>query len=203
MNYPGFSTRPPLPVVPYQSSAIHIVVVGTGGTGSWLTMHLARLIWDFNRTWEQVHDEKPRKASLLLVDPDYVEEGNIRARQNFCPAEIGYPKAQLLANRAALAFGLTESEISAHVGPFSPSLLSHRWDALTIIVGCVDNAKARQEIAQCLVHSNVYRARPEEHAPLIWWVDSGNALHSGQVLCGNVGTVDGLHGALVGPLCLS
>jgi hypothetical protein len=201
-NYPGFAARPPLPVVPYQSSTVHIVVVGIGGTGSWLAMHLARLVWDFNRTWEQVRDEKPRRASLTLVDHDSVEEGNIRARQNFCPAEIGYPKAQLLANRAAFAFGLTESEISAYVGPFSSSLLSQRWDSLTIIVGCVDNAKARQEIALCLVHSNVYRARQEEHAPLIWWIDSGNSRHAGQVLCGNVTRVTELRGALTGPLCL-
>src|SRR5437660_10285254 len=113
------SSLPPQVVVPYQSERIQIVVVGAGGTGSWLIPHLARLIWDFNRTWEQIHEEKPRRASLLIVDHDKVEDGNIRARQNFCPAEIGYPKAQLLAHRFAIAFGLDEHEIDAHVGMFS------------------------------------------------------------------------------------
>ncbi|GHP00676.1 hypothetical protein KSF_107230 [Reticulibacter mediterranei] len=199
MNYPGFATQPPRPVVAYQSKSMQIVVVGAGGTGSWLVGHLARLVWDFNRTWEHVHGEEPRRASLLIVDHDYVEESNIRARQNFCPAEIGYPKAQLLANRFAFAFGLNEDEIAAHVGPFSPSLLSRRWNELTILVGCVDSALGRQEMANCLMSpAGTRRERP----PLLWWIDGGNALHSGQVLCGNTATVDELCGALAGPLCL-
>ncbi len=203
MNYPGCATQPPRPVFTYQSSTVQIVVVGAGGTGSWLVGHLARLVWDFNRTWEQVHDEKPRRASLLIVDHDDVEMGNIRARQNFCPAEIGHPKAQLLANRLAFAFGLDENEISAHVGPFTPSLLSQRWHGLTILVGCVDNAQARQEMAHCLTNTNTrYGVRQEERPPLTWWVDSGNSLHAGQVLCGNVATVDELRGVLCDPLCL-
>ena len=202
MKYPGFATQPPRPVLAYQSKTVQLVVVGAGGTGSWLVGHLARLVWDFNRTWEQVHDEEPRRASLLIVDHDYVEEGNIRARQNFCPAEIGYPKAQLLTNRLAFAFGLSEREISAHVGMFTSSLLSRRWNELTILVGCVDNAKARQEMAACLTKANAYGTREDERPPLTWWVDSGNSLHAGQVLCGNVATADELRGALMGPLCL-
>ncbi|GCE32007.1 hypothetical protein KDA_74910 [Dictyobacter alpinus] len=202
MNYPGLATQSPRPVLTYQAKTVQIVVVGAGGTGSWLVGHLARLVWDFNRTWAQVHGEEPRHASLLIVDHDAVEEGNIRARQNFCPAEIGYPKAQLLVNRLAFAFGLSEHEISAHVGQFSSSLLARRWNELTILIGCVDNAKARQEMADCLAKQNPYGTRENEYPSLLWWIDSGNSLHAGQVLCGNVATADELCGALAGPLCL-
>lgn len=200
MKHPGYTSQPPRPVLAYQSRRIHIVVVGAGGTGSWLIGHLARLVWTFNRTWELVHDEEPRQASLLIVDPDDVEEGNIRARQNFCPAERGYPKAQLLALRFASAFGMDGRELSAHVGPFTASLLPH--GSLTILVGCVDNAKARQEMAACLVRRPYYDGPADGRPPLTWWIDSGNALHTGQVLCGNVATVDELRGALLEPLCL-
>jgi PRTRC genetic system ThiF family protein len=205
MNYPGLASQPPRSVLAYQSPTVQIVVVGAGGTGSWLVGHLARLVWDFNRKWALVHNEQPRRASLLIVDYDHVEESNIRARQNFCPAEVGYPKAQLLANRLAFAFGLSEQEISAHVGPFTSALLSRgrRWNELKIIVGCVDNAKARQTIAKCLATSSYgYEANHDSHLPLIWWIDSGNALHAGQVLCGNVATVDALRGVLHDPMCL-
>jgi PRTRC genetic system ThiF family protein len=200
MNTPfPISSSLPQMVVPYQSEYIQLIVVGAGGTGSWLIPHLARLVWDFNRTWEQIHDEKPRRASLLIVDHDTVEDGNIRARQNFCPAEIGYPKAQVLANRLAFAFGLDGKEISASVGQFSHSHVGQRWGALTIICGCVDNAGARAEIARCLDRES---GRNEKHAPLTWWVDAGNALNSGQVLCGNAATAAQLQGALAGPFCL-
>lgn len=200
MNNPfQVSSSLPLRVVPYQSEYIQLIVVGAGGTGSWLIPHLARLVWDFNRTWEQIHDEKPRRASLLIVDHDTVEDGNIRARQNFCPAEIGYPKAQVLANRLAFAFGLDGKEISARVGQFSPSQIGQRFGALTIICGCVDNAAARAEIARCLDREN---GRNEKHPPLTWWVDAGNALNSGQVLCGNAATAEQLQGTLAGPFCL-
>lgn len=195
-----FDGSTPHEALAYQAESIQIVIVGVGGTGSWLAVFLARLVWDFNRTWELVHDEKPRRASLLLVDHDTVEEGNIRARQNFCPAEIGYPKAQLLVTRLSLAFGMGDKELSAHVGPFSSSLLTRNWNELTIIAGCVDNAQARQDIAKCLVTTN--RTQQEEQPARTWWVDSGNALHSGQVLCGNVADPERLRGVLSSSLCL-
>jgi len=194
-----FDGSPPHQALAYQAESIQIVIVGVGGTGSWLAVFLARLVWDFNRTWELVHDEKPRRASLLLVDPDTVEEGNIRARQNFCLAEIGHPKASLLATRLGFAFGMDDRELSAHVGPFSSSLLARNWNELSIIVGCVDNAKARQDIAKCLVTN---RVQQEEQPARTWWVDSGNSLQSGQVLCGNVAEPERLHGVLSSSLCL-
>ena len=194
-------SQPPRPVVPYQTSKLRLLVVGAGGTGSWVCQHLARLVWDFNRSWALVQDEKPRHASLTIVDFDYVEAGNIKARQNFCPAELGLPKAKVLAHRYGLAFGMADDEIAAVVAPFSPDLVQNRFDELTILVGCVDTAKARSEIAACVRNKNSY-APTQERVPMVWWVDSGNGLHSGQVVMGNTTRLDVLQGALRDPACL-
>jgi len=50
-----------------------------------------------------------------------------------------------------------------------------------IIIGCVDTAEARRSIADSLI-SNWNN----------WWLDAGNGHHSGQVLLGNTGKLDGL-----------
>ena len=42
---------------------------------------------------------------MTVIDPDVVESGNI-PRSNFCGAEIGRFKAQTLAERISLAWGL-------------------------------------------------------------------------------------------------
>lgn len=196
----SFPTRLPLPVVAYQARSIQIILIGAGGTGSWVCQHLARLVWDFNRSQALVHDEQPRRARLLVVDHDVVEQGNIKARQNFCPAEIGLPKSQLLATRYGLAFGMGPDEISAQIKPFTHSMIESRFDQLTILVGCVDNAAARQEIARCLKEYNSY-APGRERVPLVWWVDSGNGLHTGQVLIGNTARLAEMQGALQEPIC--
>jgi len=195
----------PLVVVPYQAQRVRIVVVGAGGTGSWVVQHLARLVWDFNRSWAQVHDEEPRRAQLVIVDHDVVEEGNVRARQNFCLAEVGYPKAKVLALRYAQAFGLAEEDISAVCQPMASAGIAPRWGDLTILVGCVDNDAARRDIARMLDYPGLpyeFSRVPEAERPRpTWWIDSGNALHSGQALCGNVGSIEDLQGALAGPFC--
>jgi hypothetical protein len=51
-----------------------------------------------------------------------------------------------------------------------------RSDPLWIVVGCVDNPAARQQLARTLQHN-----KPNE-APDVWWLDCGNHLEAGQVL---------------------
>jgi len=50
-----------------------------------------------------------------------------------------------------------------------------------IIIGCVDTPEARRSIADSM-SSNWNN----------WWLDAGNGHHSGQVLLGNTGKLDGL-----------
>ncbi|MCP4517833.1 MAG: hypothetical protein GY824_21725, partial [Delftia sp.] len=77
---------------------VNLVLVGCGGTGSFLALHLARLAW-------HAREQHGIEVALTFIDPDRVEARNV-GRQNFVPAEIGACKAQSLASRYGLAFGL-------------------------------------------------------------------------------------------------
>lgn len=148
---------------------ISVILVGCGGTGSFAALHLARLAFAMK--------EKGQRLRLGFIDPDRVEPKNI-GRQNFCPAEIGQPKAVALARRYGMAFGL---DIPAIVGRFRPAMLPYWIDKisnLTVIVGAVDNYAARQAIAEVAISRS--------H----WWLDAGNSEYHGQVLIGNARRVE-------------
>ena len=155
-----------MPVVPKPYSHLHLWIVGCGGTGSFLVQLVYRIARELIRSGKSVE--------LTLVDPDLVEARNI-TRQCFCEAEIGLNKAQVLAARYSLAWGLP---IQAVPEPFKG-----RWvarTALTVLLGCVDNGAARRELANALDLANHYPDTPNA-----WWIDGGNHHHSGQVLVGS------------------
>jgi PRTRC genetic system ThiF family protein len=146
-----------------------IVLVGCGGTGSFLALHLARLAWHAQAAGLEV--------ALTFVDPDSVEEKNI-GRQNFCPAEVGEHKAITLARRYSLAFGLP---IRSLVGRLEDVRITDplAHDAVRIYCGCVDNATGRRAIAAEL--SNRWASSWRR----TWWLDGGNHRDGGQVHLGN------------------
>lgn len=147
----------------------YVYLVGCGGTGSFLALHLARLAYHAKqRHGLAVH--------LVFADPDVVEEGNL-GRQNFCPAEVGEPKAWRLMARYNQAFGLC---IEARVGRFEEGMLAWmRYGSLEaglhLIAGAVDNAGARRDVMEMVSLGD----------GRVWWLDGGNHAHSGQVLLGN------------------
>ena len=148
-----------------------IVLVGCGGTGSFLAEAISRLLIG-------------RAASLYLVDMDRVEEHNV-ARQAFDPDDVGRFKAQVLAERLARRFRFT---IGYAVQPYDAGLRTRIFRAqpsrLNLLVGCVDNSEARRTLA----------ASPEGRSD-VWWLDAGNGRNSGQVLLGNANHADHLRGA--------
>lgn len=153
-----------LPVV--KDITIHLI--GCGGTGSWLAPHLARI----TKLLQEVHHLSVR---LVFWDHDIVEEKNI-FRQNFCEAEIGTNKAEALARRFGLAWGI---EIIAMTIPFSRDTiyrnnLAARYgdSSMPLFITCVDNNRARQEVARTC--SEIYA----------WWLDCGNLKTAGQVSIG-------------------
>jgi len=77
-----------------------IVLVGVGGTGSWLATALARIAYHARQKGEVI--------KLFLVDPDIVTE-NIIGRQSYALCQVGESKAGSLAWRlnAALGLGIT------------------------------------------------------------------------------------------------
>lgn len=161
-------------VMPKEHTKLRIVQVGAGGTGSFTALAIARLMYELK--------ESGKEAELLIVDPDRVESGNI-PRSNFCAAEIGSFKAQSLAKRIALAWGLECHyvnelfEADVHLKQSSGD-----YRALTVIVGCVDNYHARREMHRAVEQLQGYQSND---APNIWWIDAGNGKFSGQVLIGS------------------
>ncbi|QQS33566.1 MAG: ThiF family adenylyltransferase [Acidobacteriota bacterium] len=160
-------------VMPVEYNTLRFVVVGAGGTGSFVVPALARLIFELK-------EQQNKSAEMLIVDPDVVENGNI-PRSNFCFAEVGRYKAQTLAERVSMAWGI---ETSFSCEKFDPDkhLKSSNSDYrnLTIIVGCVDNYLARREMHRALDEFRSYG-----DASRAWWIDGGNGKTSGQVLLGS------------------
>ncbi len=105
-----------------------LLLIGTGGTGSYLAPGLAKLVAGYRL-----------KLEVLLVDPDVVEEKNC-ARQNFHSWEIGQAKAEAIAFRLnqqyGVDFGFVQGKGEDHFG--------HYLDRSRLIVSCVDTIAARK-----------------------------------------------------------
>ncbi len=161
-------------VLPKQHKHLKIIIIGAGGTGSFTAQAIARLVFELKMQGKSVE--------MVIVDPDRVESGNI-PRSNFCAAEIGRFKAQTLAERIALAWGI---QVSCSNEPFDAQKhlkqTSSSYQQLTILVGCVDNHHARSAIHRALEESEGYRS---SDAASTWWVDGGNGKSSGQVIIGS------------------
>lgn len=162
-------------VLPREYRSLRFIVVGAGGTGSFVVPAIARLMFELK-------EQQNKPVEMLIVDPDLVESGNI-PRSNFCAAEVGRFKAQTLAERITLAWGLecqyanelfdAERHLWVSSGGFRP---------MTVIVGCVDNHLARRDIHLAIDKYSGYRS---SEAPELWWIDGGNSRSSGQVLIGS------------------
>lgn len=158
-----------------ETRPIEFVLVGCGGTGSWLAPGVVRMAWEMSRMG--------RKVSVVFYDHDFVEEKNI-PRQNFCFAELGMNKAEALALRLSAAWGV---EIDVR-GKFDSTNYKQTYSyygdnsPLILFIGAVDNAAARTSLAQAL-ENNAVNGRGEE-APRLWWIDCGNSKAHGQVLIG-------------------
>lgn len=161
-------------VLPREFTKLKIYLIGAGGTGSFAAMNLARVAFELRRIGKTVE--------MTVIDSDVVESDNI-PRSNFCAAEIGRFKAQTLATRISLAWGL-EVAHSNETFSYEKHIKPNRngYKELTVLVGCVDNHLARREIHCSLEEANKYNSH---NAPECWWIDGGNGKSSGQVLIGS------------------
>ncbi len=148
---------------------VSVTQVGCGGTGSHLASGLVAI--------QQALDAKGIGMGLLLVDPDLVEPKNV-GRQLFAAADVGRPKAQVLAERLNAAYG---TKVGAGVWaldqdhPLETNFDHYAVERLRLVVGAVDNPAARALIAKAVAGA---------HGRL-WWCDAGNHHRSGQVALGN------------------
>lgn len=162
-----------------EDSPIIIYLVGCGGTGSFMARDIGRLL--------RTLTDRGQKARAVFIDHDRVELKNI-GRQLFCDAELNTNKAESLAFRYGAAWGI---EITSIPQRFHDSIVAYSNEryALHVIVGCVDNAAARKEIAHTL------RWNKPNATPSVWWLDCGNHEDAGQVLLGTATTRRQLAGA--------
>lgn len=168
------------PIFTVQHRRILLILAGTGGTGSFLARHVVRIAWHLKTLYE-------KDVEVVFIDPDVVERKNV-LRQDFCEAEIGLAKAQTLALRYTAAFGIEILPLVERFQAERIDTLRSPWNTLTVIVGAVDNAQARKDIAASLSHD-------ERETPPTWWIDcgnSGNGRDAGQVLIGNCTTREAL-----------
>ena len=158
-----------VPVRLAHPEGLHLVLVGCGGTGSWLAPAVVRLA----RAWQE---DLGWSVAVTFVDPDVVEARNT-FRQNFCAAEVGLPKAETLAVRYSAAWGVP---ITVQPTPFKSDLLrAPSFNTTHILLGCVDNGAARQSLQDALDGLSYH------HTPRAWWIDAGNTRAGGQVLVGS------------------
>ena len=153
---PSFFLEPREPVT--------VTLVGAGGTGSQVLSYLARLnlsllAMGHPGIYVNVYDDKT------------VTEANV-ARQLFFPGEIGTNKAVTLVQRINRLFGFRWLGI--------PEKFGNRPNQNTdnIIIGCVDDMKARKMILDIFKGGrSVYN-----ETQMIYYIDAGNTKNSGQVL---------------------
>lgn len=157
------ATPPPVRLQLKPFKQVALTLVGCGGTGSHLMSGLATLALALR--------ERDIRTDLIFVDPDRVEEKNV-GRQLFTRAEIGKPKAQVLAERVLSAYGLP---VTPGVERFTGVTLWEVPETLNLLVGAVDNPAAREVMATLV---RTFKGQ-------LWVIDSGNENHSGQVFIGN------------------
>lgn len=164
---------------------VSIHLVGCGGTGSYMALHVGRLLVALG--------ERGARARAVFHDHDHVEPKNV-GRQLFSVAEIGRNKAETLALRYGSAWGL---DVTARAERFKAADFKREADDLVVMVGCVDNAAARFELGKVLT------ANVAGRAPDLWWLDCGNHADAGQVLLGSAVLPEQARGAFSAGLCSS
>ena len=153
---------------------IKVIMLGAGGTGSYVAMHLYRLLHCLDR-----------RVRIIIADGDSVEEKNL-VRQHFTVADLGQNKAQVIAERYASAFKMKAEYIPDFIEDkerllqlLKPDIVRIRknsWlmlEETVILLGCVDNNRSRR-----LCNEAFYECKD------LIYIDSGNGEHSGQVVNG-------------------
>lgn len=112
-----------------------LAVVGCGGTGSAFLQKLAR----FSAASKE-------DIEVIIVDGDMVEEKNL-VRQNFFESNINQSKALSLVYLASSSYGLKWKAVPEYVvdkSQLENYFYSNEKFVCNILVGCVDNHRARQ-----------------------------------------------------------
>ena len=139
------------------SRPVTVAVAGAGGNGSQMLAGLARMQIALKSLGHPGLD-------VCVFDPDRVTEANV-GRQLFSPSDIGAHKAGVLVNRVNCYYNLGWNASATRYQAGA------RWadQRADILVGCVDSAAARRDLAQTRFK---------------YWLDLGNTDKKGQVILG-------------------
>lgn len=152
-----------------------ILVIGSGGTGSWFAPKLIKMLND------SLSKRLLPDASVLFVDADEIEEKNL-IRQNFIPQDIGKNKALTLGSRYGSVCHpkLQVSSLGKYIVAKESDIHPDHKDKFTLlsslgissstwIISLIDNAQTRKAI-----HMQAMRSR-------CYVIDVGNDARNGQL----------------------
>ncbi len=111
-----------------------IVQAGAGGNGSLIALLLSRLIAGLNIN-----------PQYTILDGDTVEKKNL-TRQHFAINDIDRNKAEVLAERYSTHFNINIQYMDSYIESVESlyPVLGHNFGTLPILIGAVDNHKARK-----------------------------------------------------------
>ncbi|MFV8347357.1 PRTRC system ThiF family protein [Flavobacterium sp. ZB4P13] len=153
------------------TNPITVNLIGAGGTGSRMLTELARMnhsLIALGHTGLQVN----------LYDNDIITTAN-QGRQLFADAEVGLYKSVALINRTNRFFGTNWKAITEQFSTVNLKSLPNHGKA-NIYISCVDTISARFDIANVLQDCTAYNNW--ERNKSLYWLDIGNAQHTGQAL---------------------
>lgn len=158
-----------------------IVVVGGGGTGS----RLIPMLVQFIRSITNGHNPMGwlMDPTIYIVDDDVVEYKNLM-RQNFIEADVGKPKAAVLAQRYSRAYGIKVEPIIQRLTDSTSTIVDGSGSRIDLTgamwILCVDSAAARRDILKVIIrNTNTGNGSPASMSPFI--IDAGNENTFGQV----------------------
>lgn len=160
------------------AECFHLIVVGTGGTGSEFIPAMMRFL--------AANEDLQRRVVITLVDGDYVEKKNL-TRQNFILEDIGRNKAEVMAEAVQDTFGLeciahteyveTEKQLELIENAGNKVIYERfhnsNWKGIPVYIGCVDNVSCRRLL------ENWFRKKKNQD---IVYYDSGNGFSNGQTI---------------------
>ena len=146
---------------PFMADNPRITIIGCGGTGGFVAEALCRLYTG-------------RQAEIVLVDhgpggtpqPATAElptPGRGKAQKR----DLGQAVVRVLRTSS----GIHRQTLPERGKPDLPGIGRYKPG---LMIGCVDNARARREMEECLGSK-----------PFLWLIDAGNGKNWGQVLIGN------------------
>lgn len=142
-------------------SRFHVIVVGSGGTGTYFLKEFCRYI---SGGCELIH-------KITIIDGDTVEEKNLE-RQAFAEEDIGLNKAAVMADVLSTAFDIGSVESYSEYLTELSQIESITCDEdVPVIIGCVDNHACRLLLEKFFDECNN-----------IAYLDSANEFSTGEVV---------------------